>query len=89
MTAKNVVMEEKLFDGIETVKGFCYLGDRLNASGGSEVAVTARTRIGCVKFRECGEVLYGKLFSLKLKGKVTYIRVVYNQPCYMEAKHGF
>ena len=22
--------------------GFCYLGDRLNASGGSEAAVTAR-----------------------------------------------
>ena len=30
-------MEERvkvLCDGGETVKGFCYLGDRLNASGG-------------------------------------------------------
>jgi len=46
MTARTVAMEEKLCDAIETVKGFCYLGDRLNASGGSEAAVTARTRIG-------------------------------------------
>ena len=29
------------FDQVELAKGFCYLGDRLNASGGSEVAVTA------------------------------------------------
>jgi len=32
--------------------------------------VTARTRIGWVKFRECEEVLYSKRFSLKLKEKV-------------------
>ena len=25
---------EKLGDEVETVNGFCYLGDRLNASGG-------------------------------------------------------
>jgi len=85
MAARTVAMEEKLCDGVEIVKGFCYLGDRLNASGGSEAVVTARTRIGLVKFRECGEVLYGKRFSLKLKGK---FRVVYNLQCYMEAKHG-
>ena len=30
-------------DGMEIVKGFCYLGDRLNASGGCEAEVTART----------------------------------------------
>ena len=35
----------KLCDEVETVKGFCYLGDRLNASGGCEMAVTARTRL--------------------------------------------
>ena len=33
------------FEQTEFVKGFCYLGDRLNVSGGSEAAVTARTRI--------------------------------------------
>ena len=37
---------------------FTYLGDRVSAGGGCEAAVTARTRCGCVKFRESGE-LYG------------------------------
>ena len=32
---------EKLCDELETVNGFCYLEDRLNASGGCEAAVTA------------------------------------------------
>ena len=44
--------------------------DRLNASGGSEAAVTAKTRIGWIKFRECEELLYGKNFSLKMKGRI-------------------
>ena len=39
----------------------------MNASGGSEAAVTARTRVGWIKFRECGELLYGRKFSLKMK----------------------
>ena len=37
---------EKLCDEVETVNGFCYLRDRLNASGGLQAAVTARVRIG-------------------------------------------
>ena len=37
---------EMLCDEVETVKGFCYLRDRLNASGGCETSVTARIRIG-------------------------------------------
>ena len=44
-------------DQNDFVKSFCYLGDRLNASGGSEAVVMARTRIGWIKFRECGELL--------------------------------
>ena len=60
---------EVLCDEVQTVKGFCYHGDRLNASGGCETAVTARVRIGWVKFRECGELLLGR-FSLKMKGMV-------------------
>ena len=32
-------------DQVEFVKSFCYLGDRLNASGGSKAAVTARMKI--------------------------------------------
>ena len=61
---------EKLCDEVETVNRFCYLGDRLNASGGCEAAVTARVRIGWVRFRECGELLIGNRFPLKMKDKV-------------------
>ena len=67
---------EKLCDEVETVNEFCYLGDRLNASGGCEKAVTARVRIGWVRFRESGELLLGNRFPLKMKGKVyrCYVR---------------
>ena len=61
---------KKLCDEVETVNGFSYLGDRLNASGGCEAAVTARVRIGWVRFRKCGELLLGNRFPLKMKGKV-------------------
>ena len=36
---------EKLCDEVEGVNGFCYLGDRLNSSGGCEAAVTTRVRV--------------------------------------------
>ena len=61
---------EELGEEVETVKGFCYLGNRVNASGGCEAAVTARKRTGCVKFKECGELLNSKRFLLKTKGMV-------------------
>ena len=60
---------EKLRDEVETMNGFCYLGDRLNASGGCEAAVTARVRIGWVRFSECGELLLENRFPLKMKRK--------------------
>ena len=77
---------EKLCDEVETVNGVCYLGDRPNANGGCEVAVTARVRIGWVRFRECGELLLGNRFPLKMKGKV-YCCCEDQQYC-MEVKHG-
>ena len=52
------------------MKSFCYLGDRLNASGKSEAAVTAKTRIGWIKFREYGELLCRRKFSLKIKKRI-------------------
>ena len=70
--------ELSFFDQVDFVKGFCYLGDRLNASGGSEAAITARTRIEWIKCRECEELLGGRKFSLKMKG---FIRVAYDQQC--------
>ena len=61
---------EKLCNEVETVNGFCYLGDRLNASGGCKAAVTARVIINWVRFRKCGELLFGNRFPLRMKGKV-------------------
>ena len=63
-----VEQEVRLCDEVETVGEFTYLGDRLCAGRGREAAVTARRRCGWVKLRECGEMLYGRRFSMKLKG---------------------
>ena len=67
--------EISFFDQVEFVNSFCYLRDRLIASGGSEAAVTARTRIGWIKCRECDELFYGRKFSLKMKGWIYQICV--------------
>ena len=41
------------------------MGGRLNANGENEAAVTARTKIGKMKLRECEELLYGRNFFVK------------------------
>ena len=61
---------KKLCDEVDAINGFCYLGDRLNASGGCEATVTARVRIGWVRFKACGELLLRNRFPLKMKGIV-------------------
>ena len=48
-TKEGIVEPDKeisFFDQVDFVKRFCYLGDRLNASHGSEATVTTRTRSG-------------------------------------------
>ena len=62
---------EHLCDGVETVNEFCYLGDKLKTSGGCDAAVTARMRIGWIKFEECAgsELMTGKILSVKNKRK--------------------
>ena len=60
--------EEQLYDEVETVREFTYLGDMVSVCGGCEADVTARTRCRWVKFRECSELLYGRRFPLWLKG---------------------
>ena len=69
---------EELYVEVETVRGFCYLGDRVNASGGCKAAVTARARIGCMKFKRCRELLNSKRFSFKMKRMVyrSFVRSV-------------
>ena len=61
---------KKLCDELETVNGFCYLGDRLNSSGGCEVTVTARVKIDWKRFMKCGELMLGNRYPLRIKGKV-------------------
>ena len=61
---------EKLCDEVEIVNRFYCLGDRLNSSGNCEAAVTARVRIGWVRFNECGKLLLGNRIPLRIKGKV-------------------
>ena len=39
------VQQEVMCDEVETTKGFCYLGDKLDARGGCEATVTARRRL--------------------------------------------
>ena len=55
---------------METVSEFINHGARVNAGGGCEAVVTVRTRCGLAKLWECGELLYGRTFPLKLKGPV-------------------
>ena len=71
-----VEQEEMLCDEVETVREFTYLSDMVSAGGGCEAAVTATTNFGWVKFRECGELLYGRIFPLRLIGAVhkSYVR---------------
>ena len=64
---KAVEQEVELCDEVETVSEYTSFGDRVSAGEGYEAAVTARTRCGWVKLRECGELLYGRRFSLGLK----------------------
>ena len=49
-------LNEKKCDEVKTVWEFTYLGDKVSEGEGCETAVTARTRCGWVKFRECTEL---------------------------------
>ena len=73
---ERVKQEERLCDEVEIVWESSYLDDRVSAREGCEAVMIARTRCGCVKFRECGELLYGRMFPLRLKGSVyrSYVR---------------
>ena len=42
----------------------------VNIGGGFEDDVIVRTRCGWVKFRECGNLVYGLRLPLRLKGSV-------------------
>ena len=65
-TGEAVELEVKLCDEADTISEFTYLGDMVSVGGGCKAAVAARTRCRWVKFRECGELLYGRRFPLRL-----------------------
>ena len=71
-----VEQEEMLCDEVETLREFTYLGDRVSVGGGCEAAVVVRTGCWWVKFRECGELLYGERFQIRPKWAVcgSYVR---------------
>ena len=56
-----VEQEVMLCDEVKTVSEITYHGDWMSAGEGCETTVTARTRCGWVKLRECDEFLYGRL----------------------------
>ena len=66
---------KEALDEMERVNGYCYLGNRWSASVGCEMAVATRhkqgvKRRGREKFRECNQLLRGKISSLKMKGSI-------------------
>ena len=83
--------EISFFYQVDFIKSFCYLGDRLNASGKSEAAVTARTRIGWIKFRAYRDCFYGRKFLLKMKGRIyqSFVRsaMLYGSETVSEGKY--
>ena len=64
--------EKSMKGDVERVDSFVYSGNKLNAGGGCLSAMTARVRVGWMKFRElsAGAVLCGRKWSMKMKGKV-------------------
>ena len=93
MHAKNVKVileavehEDNICDEVETAREFPYLGDRVSADGGCEAAVIARARCGWVRFRESGELLYGR--RCHLRQKWLYMRVTKVEQYCMKVNHG-
>ena len=67
---ETVTLIEKLRNEVETVNEFRYLGNRPKASGSCEAAVSAKVRIGWVRFKRMRELLLEDKFPLKMKSKV-------------------
>ena len=52
------------------VKSFCYQGDTLDGDGGADLAATARSRNGWMKFQEFLPFLTSRAPPLEMKGRV-------------------
>ena len=67
------------------VMELAHLGEKLNAGGGCDATVNARTRCRLVKPRECSVLLYGRRIPLKAKWMI--IRVMQGQQYCMQVTH--
>ena len=78
--------EDNVCDEVETAREFPYLGDSVSADLVCEAAVSARARCGWVRFRESGELLYGR--RCYLRQKWLFMRVTKVQQYCMKVNHG-
>jgi len=62
---------------IEVVHEFCHLGDVFGSSGDVQSSVTVRIRADWRKFSDLSQVLCGRVLSLKLKGRLYIIYIIY------------
>ena len=84
MIMKNEMSVKGFNDNVETVKGFCY-GNTLNAGGGFEMTVVARTRIRWIS-RMWRSFVWRKVF-VKDERERKCIKLVSDQQYYTEVKH--
>ena len=52
------MQEEKFCNKMEVAEEFTYLGDRMSTGENIEAAMTARSRYGSAKLKECESLLY-------------------------------
>ena len=69
---------ELLCGEVETVKGFCYLGHRLNASGGCETAVTSKSKDRMDEIQRMRRVVTWKVFFENERDGTLYLRKISN-----------
>ena len=80
------MLKQRLCNEVHAVSKFAYLHDRMSACGGCEAAVTARTRCVLVRFRECGELLYGQGSTNANWG--CFARAMWSLQFCLKASHG-
>lgn len=68
---EHLLVDDEYYD---VVAKFCYLGDVMDAEGGSEAAVATNIRIDWKAFRELAPFLTSKESSLEVKGCVYSVR---------------
>ena len=76
-----------MHDDVKTVTNFSYLGDRINSGGGREAAVTFRTRLEWVKYRDFQDLSTQKFTSENQKKCIKKLCEISNALCKREIVH--